>query len=597
MTSIYSNKKGGWQLRLDWDQKSQNVAGNSSVVEARLFLIADGGWNISSSAFTGYININGNTKTISANPSNGGGTTVALGTHTVTIAHNADGTKSFSIGFSYNLGIYSGSYGGTVGWLEGSGSGSLTTIPRAYTFTVKTASPVIGSAITINVANNGSGMKAWAYIAFGTKYLSRGEVAVGKDVTITAPLAEMAAEIPNAKLGLGSIYIETWAPDNVTKIGSNRVATTFTLPNSVGVALGNVTSAEQNSKVSTMLGTAGTYLEGNSKIKFTIPTTLQYGATLVKTEIVAGGHSFLTDTIDLASYSVGTGTIEFTVNVTDSRGYTASKKVTYPVIAYSPPQILTLSIARGTGTKATITKSGKVSSVKIGTTEKNTYTAVTKYKVTGTTTWGTAKTEENVFASLNLEGFDVTKSYDIQVTLTDKLNSITVSTFLTTTSVVLHYHGRDKLGVGKMWERGTMDVGGDVYSNGRILRPLGMAYFTNDTTASYTTVTPVNLGTIATIPGTTEVSAGVNSITINKTGIYEIMCQAGVYMPSGYASLIININGSDLLRRAYATQNNQIYLHVTKQLNAGDTVQFRNINAAQKVDYYYLDGFIKYLGG
>ena len=306
-----------------------------------------------------------------------------------------------------------------------------------------------------------------------------------------------------------------------------------------------------------------------------------------------------TDTIDLASYDVGTGTVAFTVTVTDSRHFSATKTLNLTILPYGPPQILSLSIARATGAKATITKTGKVSSIKVGDTEKNTYTALTEYKVTGTTTWGTAKTESNAFANLNLDGFDITKSYDIRVTLTDKLNSISVITFLATTAVNVHFHGQDSVGVGKMWERGTLDVSGDIYSHNRIIRPIGMAYFSNPSNPSYTTPSQIALGTISLIPGTTEISAGVNAFAINKSGIYEVLFQAGVdgFGSNGYAVTALNVNGGDLTWRGYGLNNGHLNFTAVVPLKSGDSVIFRNVMQSQTTNYYYMGGFIRYLGG
>ena len=135
-------------LRFGWWQDSQSIANNRSVVGWHLQLIASGG-SISSSASKSWaVTINGTnysgTNTIGV--SNGQTKTLASGT--TTIAHNADGTKSFSFSFSQQFDI---SYSG-VGWIgtkSGSGSGTLSPIPR--TSSVSSTNANIGESIKITI--------------------------------------------------------------------------------------------------------------------------------------------------------------------------------------------------------------------------------------------------------------------------------------------------------------------------------------------------------------------------------------------------------------------------------------------------------------
>ena len=100
-------------LRFNWSQSSQSIANNNSVVSWSLQLIASGG-SISSSASKSWsVTVNGSnySGTNTVGVSNGQTKTLASGS--TTIAHNADGTKSFSFSFSQQFDInYSG-----VGWI------------------------------------------------------------------------------------------------------------------------------------------------------------------------------------------------------------------------------------------------------------------------------------------------------------------------------------------------------------------------------------------------------------------------------------------------------------------------------------------------
>ena len=143
-------------LRFNWSQSSQSIANNNSVVSWNLQLIASGG-SISSSASKSWsVTVNGSnySGTNTVGVSNGKTKTLASGS--TTIAHNADGTKSFSFSFSQQFDInYSG-----VGWIgtkSGSGNGTLTTIPR--TSSVSSTNANIGENITITINRASSSFK------------------------------------------------------------------------------------------------------------------------------------------------------------------------------------------------------------------------------------------------------------------------------------------------------------------------------------------------------------------------------------------------------------------------------------------------------
>ncbi|WP_459593390.1 DUF859 family phage minor structural protein, partial [Enterococcus cecorum] len=61
-----------------------------------------------------------------------------------------------------------------------------------------------------------------------------------------------------------------------------------------------------------------------------------------------------------------------------------------------------------------------------------------------------------------------TKSYDIRVTLADKLNQMVVTASISTAKTLISYHKDVGVGIGKMHERGSLDIGGDTYVSGVI---------------------------------------------------------------------------------------------------------------------------------
>mgnify|MGYP002508704703 CR=1 FL=1 len=137
-------------LRFGWWQNSQSIANNSSEIGWHLQLVTSGG-SISSSASKSWnVTVNGSNYSGTCTIGVGTNTTKTLTNGTTTIYHNADGTKSFSFSFSLQFDInYSG-----VGWIgtkSGSGSGTLSTIPRT-------------SSVSSTNANIGENMLLYLYI-------------------------------------------------------------------------------------------------------------------------------------------------------------------------------------------------------------------------------------------------------------------------------------------------------------------------------------------------------------------------------------------------------------------------------------------------
>ena len=92
-------------LRFNWSQASQSITNNNSVVNWSLQLISTTGTISSSASKSWSVTVNGtnysgtNTVGISTN------TTKTLASGSTTIAHNADGTKSFCFSFSQQFDI------------------------------------------------------------------------------------------------------------------------------------------------------------------------------------------------------------------------------------------------------------------------------------------------------------------------------------------------------------------------------------------------------------------------------------------------------------------------------------------------------------
>ena len=103
-------------------------------------------------------------------------------------------------------------------------------------------------------------------------------------------------------------------------------------------------------------------------------------------------------------------------------------------------------------------------------TSYNSYTVRTEYKLSSANTWTAWKTETDSSATIISGGWNVANSYDIRITLVDKLNQTVVQASISTAKVLLDFNKDIGVGIGKMHERGVLDVGGDIHLNGNVLQ-------------------------------------------------------------------------------------------------------------------------------
>src|SRR5690606_22632097 len=98
-TSGSISSSGSWATAtLSWSRTSVDTANNRSTISYTLSLYRQ--YNINSSASKSYsIKINGST-VASGTTTIGGSGTKTIKTGSVTIPHNSDGTKTFSLSFS-----------------------------------------------------------------------------------------------------------------------------------------------------------------------------------------------------------------------------------------------------------------------------------------------------------------------------------------------------------------------------------------------------------------------------------------------------------------------------------------------------------------
>ncbi|MFM9350360.1 DUF859 domain-containing protein [Streptococcus uberis] len=470
MAEFWSNNDRGYRIRLWIDQTSQSISGNSSQVRVRLALL-NTTTTFAQYSCSAYVDLNGQRLNWSGSPNmTSYNSTIMLIDQTITVGHNADGTKTFGL-----MASFSGSGGWSPGTLTiGGNSFTLTTIPRSSSVSV--GAGVIGSAITININRQSSSFKHTVRYAWGSK---SGTIAsdVDTSTTWTIPL-DFASDIPNSTSGNGTIYVDTYSGSTLT--GTQSTTLTASVPGSIkptfsGVSLSDLNTAAQN------LIPGNTFIQIISNIKVNFSGEAgSYGSSITgyKAEIVGKNQTTNVNggTLGIMNYN---GTVTIRASVSDSRGrWSDTRDVSVTVLEYFAPA-LSFSIARTglTSSTFTVTRNAKVASLTVGGSQKNTMTLSFKVAKLGTTTYtedtgaasGTWTSLSNLTNSqANMAGSYVgNQSWVVIGTLSDKFTQTEFAVNVATESVVFSYD-RSGIGVNKIRECGVIDAQGDVYVSGNI---------------------------------------------------------------------------------------------------------------------------------
>lgn len=592
-------------LKFNWVQVGQSTVNNNTVINWSLQLISGSAGKIISSASKSWsVTINGATYSDTNSIAIENNTTKTLASGQVTIAHNNDGTKSFSYSFSQEFGITFA--GASVGTKSGSGTGVLNTIPRATTPSLNVTSADMGSTITIYTSRASSNFTHDLYYSFaGSAYVS---IATGVETYMywAVPLS-LASSIPNTTSG--TLTIKCITKNGTSTVGEKTTLLTAKVPASIVPTISSVAHVEANTGT---IESIGAYVQSKSKIKATITAAGSYSSTIKSYSSTFegktySGSSFTTDTV-----STG-GTLNIVTTVTDSRGRTASKTTSITVLAYEPPKITNFHVARydsswvadPNGIYARITIAYTVTSLN----SKNTATAKIEYKQNTLSTWNTIYTltdltRNHYYKPVNTT-FSTDYQWDFRVTLTDAFKSeSTYSTYIPSGAVIFDIKADGKgIAFFKTSTKAGVDIDGalpsspiSIASGANLNNLTNPGFYVIPTTAISATVTnkPYTDSATASIKVERTGDGMVRQILQKSTKTDGVIFERG-YDSSGWGSWSIVYSGagkilwsgSSLLT---AGQTATFSEPVSQQKNGVVLVFSRYTTTAQ--DYYYSCHFI-----
>ena len=419
-----SQTSGGGYLmgKVEWSSKADTVSNKSSVT-AKLYVKKASSTGTITTPTTGHwdcsLTING------SNTSNLVSTSITadwvLGlTHTVSVPHNNDGSRSITIEASA-YGPSGTAYSGLQ--TVGKGTAKLDTIPRASTIGATDSN--IGSTSMIAVSRKSSRYSHSIAYKFGTLsgYITAsGGVSTTESkftktsIAFTVPTS-FYAQIPNAKTGTCRLTIKTYS--GTTQIGDVQTCTftaTAAEANCKPTVSGTVVDSNDTTKALT--GNASKLVRYYSTALCTITATAKNSATISRKTI--GGVSVSGTTMSIQN--VESGRVAFSAK--DSRGYSASTTVNATVVPY-------VKLTNNSSGARTDSTSGNAILTIRGNYYNGSFGAVkntleVKYRIgSGGYVAVSPTINGNTYsASVHLSGLDYMHAYAVDIVATDKLASI-----------------------------------------------------------------------------------------------------------------------------------------------------------------------------
>lgn len=322
---------GGYAVRVVYSVNSQSAANNTSNVTVEAHLVSlKSGYNISASATkNGSLVINGTTYNFTFNATISSLQDKKVYTTTVTIPHNSDGTKSFSI--SCTLGIDVTLSGTKYTKVNTSDTITLTTIPR--TTPVSTSGTAkFGATITITHTRASTAFSITLRYACGSASGTIITKQATNSTSWTVPKS-LQSQIPKSTSIPITIYCDTYSGN--TLIGTTSTSYTCSIADDCNPSLTSLSCKNPDTGGST-------YYQGVSKLRVEVGYSQAYGSPITKFVMVVDGQS-----ITNYGYIIGTGVLrnsgakDVKLTITDARGRTATRTWTsaITVTAYSAPKI------------------------------------------------------------------------------------------------------------------------------------------------------------------------------------------------------------------------------------------------------------------
>lgn len=470
-------------MKFAWEQTSQSVANNTTSIKWNLTATTTSAGALYKKNRTWTVVIDGTTYTGTVNVSLDTSSTQTLASGTATINHNNDGTKTFTFSAKqqFELTLNSGKYLSTY---SGSGSATLTTIPRASSLAVPDGT--LNTEQNITVDRKASSFTHTITYVCGS---ASGTICTNSSSTTLSwtPPIELASQAPQDPSVLVTFTITTYSGS--TAIGTNKDTATYAIPSDVIAPLSYTVTDKNGYK-----GYYGAYIQGKSQLTINMTTYGVYGGWIKSYKVEVDGKTYTAGTQSGTTITVDTDTIKssgdvkIVATVVDSRDRPTSAEATISVLKYEHPKIKSLSAFRSDAT-GKASSSGNYFTVKFSSevyslNNKNSALYYVMYKKTTATSY-TQKAVDAYFDQFEVTNGTYTfpaddASYDIQLQVEDNFKNVpqnTTGASINHTISLLKKNGKIVgMAIDKIAElEGVFDIGfavkfsGGLYDSGELM--------------------------------------------------------------------------------------------------------------------------------
>ena len=482
----YKYFDGNWHAYVSYSLSSIGVdrIANTRTVRLDLSFGLDSGFSIEfSNTYGAYIGvqIGSQTKYLYLGELWLYGSSKSLGSVEFTFSHDDDGSATRTIN------IWSGSTSGIayndlyLGSLDASFTETFERIPRMSQIASVSGGRRLGSEVTVTLDRKVESFthQVW-YKAWGSDWIDLGS-GLGTTIKFT-PAVEHAARNINAMTGTLDLCIRTY--DGTNQIGSDvyKYGYDIGLPAGTQPKLAGIELTDKAKATKDIVG-KNIFVQTFSEMvcKF-LGFEGTYGSTLkgYYAEVV-GQKNVITK--DGAAFNIfkNHGNFEVRAYITDSRGLT-SNVVTVPiqVLQYFAP-VIEFSVVRSGGDLQTLTvrRNIRIAPLIVNGVQKNTLKLKFQVKPAndgyfsdnagGGITSSTVHTLTNSNADL-VGKFSAASSWEVHGIISDAYTEAKFTAPIVGPERVVMCKAPEGVGINKVWERGALDVGGDIYSNGELVQ-------------------------------------------------------------------------------------------------------------------------------
>lgn len=472
-----------YRLRVDWEITSQNLGENKSSVTVKVSLVHKYEINwIARSDRAVTLTVGTVTPRVLLVPAVNvtGSGTVELVSRNYTITHNSSsGARDLDISAHLQLNINSDGF--VLTSLSASDTVTLKPIPRQTDISAASFSASLQASATRNL-NLTLNIKNTAYRHDVVLRDGTHEIKTWENVQTPTSNSLTATEVNNILGRMSSVTAKNFTVEVTTKTGVNGTKVGNSVTQSVRATIHTNVAPTISNKSDTIAGsgydnrTSKRYVQTISSANISFSGSAGQGASLSELTATINNGGTISGSRSGSTWSGSTGVFNrsstYTVTLTakDSRGRTATDTISISVLAYSPPAITEFSATRAdSGTGITLSRrttfsnpSGLSNARKIDIYRKR----------TNVTAWGTAITTVAFHSDANgtLVTYPAsgtrTLSYNFRIVVTDRYGSVATSEITVGTASVLMSFNKDiGVGIGKIHERGALDIQGDAYMN------------------------------------------------------------------------------------------------------------------------------------